>query len=264
MDAVSERVGWRRRTWLIIGAVVLLVVVWGALLVVKTWSAYRHDKQGLASLEQVKANLNPGQLTSAQSVHLLDAAKAEFASAQSDLASPLFTPITIVPVLGRQVRSVRALSAAAVTVSEVGSSFLSQVHGVLDEPHTAGPERVASLRQLSGIAASAQRQLAAIDTGPSAALIAPLASKHDEFVTQLNDARVRLTKAAGVSAAVAGILQGPQTYVVLASNNAEMRSGSGAFLDVGVATTSNGSVQLGDFGPSGQRTLPVGAVPVDR
>ncbi len=262
MDAVSERVGWRRRTWLVISAVVLVLVVWGALVAVKTVSAYHHDKQGLASLEQVKANLTPGQLTSAESVHLLDAAKAEFAAARSDLSSPLFTPITIVPVLGRQVRSVRALSSAAVTVSEVGSSFLSQVHGVLDEPHTAGPERVASLRQLSTIAASAQRQLAGIDTGPSAALVAPLASKHDEFVNQLDDARLRLAKAAGVSAAVAGILQGPQTYVVLASNNAEMRSGSGAFLDVGVATTSNGSVQLGDFSPSGQKTLPVGAVPV--
>ena len=65
-----------------------------------------------------------------------------------------------------------------------------------------------------------------------------------------------------MSAAVATILQGPQTYVVLAANNAEMRAGSGAFLDVGVATTSDGSIQLGDLGPSGERTLPVGAVPV--
>ena len=262
MVAVSERVGWRRRTWLIIGAVVVVVVLWTGLLAAKTWSAYQHDRQGLASLEQVKANLTPGQLTSAGSVHLLDAARGEFASAQSDLSSPLFTPMTIVPVLGRQVRSVRALSSAAATVSEVGSTFVTQVHGLLDQPHTAGPERVASLRQLSTIAASAQRQLAAIDTGPSQALVGPLATKRNEFVTQLTDARLRLTKAAGVSAAVATILQGPQTYVVLASNNAEMRSGSGAFLDVGVATTSDGSVQLGDLSPSGERTLPVGAVPV--
>ena len=261
MVAVSERVGGRR-TWLIVGGVALVLVLWGALLAMRTVSAYHHDQRGLASLEQVKANLSPDQLTSAGSVHLLDSARAEFASARSDLSSPLFTPVTWVPVLGRQVRSVRALSSAAATVSEVGATFLAQVHGVLNEPHTAGPERVTSLRQLSAIAASAQRQLAVIDTGPSQALVAPLARKHDEFVNQLNDARLRLTRAAGVSASVATILQGPQTYVVLASNNAEMRSGSGAFLDVGVATTSDGSIQLGDLGPSGERTLPVGAVPV--
>jgi hypothetical protein len=239
-----------------------VVVAWAALVAVKTWSAYRHDQAGLASLEQVKAHLTPGQLTSSGSVHLLDAAQSEFKSAQSDLSSPLITPMTIVPVLGRQVRSVRALSAAAGTVSAVGSEFLSQVHGVLDEPHTAGPERVTSLRQLATIAASAERQLAGIDTGPSSALVAPLARKRNEFVTQLDDARLKLARAAGVSAAVATILQGPQTYVVLASNNAEMRSGSGAFLEVGSATTANGSVQLGDLSPSGDRTLPVGAVPV--
>jgi len=260
--AVSERVGWRRRTWLIIGAVVVLLVVWAGLLGAKAWSAYRHDQKGLANLEQVKSELTPGQLTSTGSVQLLDAARAEFASAQADLSSPLFTPMTVVPVIGRQIRSARALSTAAGTVSEVGATLVAQAHTVLNEPHTAGPDRVRALEELSSIAASAQRSLAGIDTGPSAGLVAPLASKRNEFVRQLDDARLRLAKAAGVSAAVATILQGPETYVVLASNNAEMRSGSGAFLDVGSATTSNGSIQLGDLSPSGQRTLPVGAVPV--
>ena len=72
---------------------------------------------------------------------------------------------------------------------------------------------------------------------------APLARKHDEFVSQLDDARTRLAKAAAVSAVVATILQGPQTYLVLASNNAEMRAGSGAFLEVGTADT------VGRLGP---------------
>ncbi len=260
--AVSERVGWRRRTWLIIGVVVVLLVVWAALLGVKAWSAYRHDQKGLANLEQVKSELTPGELTSHGSVQLLDAARAEFASAQADLSSPLFSPLTVVPVIGRQIRSARALSAAAGTVSEVGATLVAQAHAVLNAPHAAGPDRVRALQELSSIAASAQRSLAGIDTGPAAGLVAPLASKRNEFVSQLDDARLRLAKAAGVSSAVATILQGPQTYVVLASNNAEMRSGSGAFLDVGSATTSNGSVQLGDLSPSGQRTLPVGAVPV--
>jgi hypothetical protein len=240
--------------------VAVVVLAWALLLGIRTMSAYHHDKSGLATLEQVKADLTPGGVTSSESARLLDQAHAQFSSAQSDLSSPLFAPITVVPVLGRQFTAVKDLSTAAGTVSQVGSTFLSQVHGLLDAPHGAGPERVASLRQLGTLSLAAERQLADVDTGPSQALVSPLASKRDEFVTQLDDARTRLTKAAGVSAAVATILQGPQTYLVLAANNAEMRAGSGAFLDAGAATTSAGSVSLGNLGPSGARTLPAGAV----
>ena len=232
------------------------------ILAVKAVSAYHHDQKGLAALQQVRSQLGPDDLTSSSSVVQLDAARAEFDAAGSALSSPLFGPITVVPVIGRQLRSVRALSSAAGTVSGVGSSYITQVQGVLHQPHGAGPDRVTSLRALAAVSSTAQHQLSHVDTGPSQALVAPLASKHDEFTGQLDEARSRLTNAAGVSAAVATILQGPQTYLVLASNNAEMRAGSGAFLDVGTATMSNGTVHMSPFEPSGDHPLPVGAVPV--
>ena len=260
MVAVSKRGGKRRRRRLIGACVLVIVALWAVILAERTLSAYHHDKSGLAALQQVKSNLSPRDLTSSASVRILNQAHAEFASAQSELSSPLFFPVEVVPVVGRQFRAVQALSIAAGTVSQVGSAFVTDVHGQLNQPHGAGPERVASLRKLASLSASAESQLARIDTGPSQALVAPLASKRNEFVAQLNDARSRLTKAAGVSAVVATILQGPQAYVVLASNNAEMRAGSGAFLDVGMATTADGSVHLGDLSPSGNRTLPAGAV----
>ena len=264
MVAVSARGNRRRRRWLIATAIVAVVVVWAVVLGVKTLSAYHHDRDGLAALEQVKANLTPGQLTSSATERVLNQASAQFASAHSDLSSPFFAPVTVIPVIGRQFRAVRALGTAAGTVSQVGSTFLSEVTGLLNQPHSAGPERVASLRQLGAYSLSAERQLAAVDTGPSQALVAPLASKRNEFVTQLNAARLRLVKAAGVSAAVATILEGPQNYVVLASNNAEMRAGSGTYLEVGSATTSGGSVTLSGLSPSGDHALPVGAVQCQR
>jgi hypothetical protein len=242
--------------------VVVVVVAWLLVIGTKAMSAYRNDKNGLALLEQVKSNLSPGELTSSESQRLLDAAHAQFASAQSDLSSPLFAPVTIVPVIGRQFRSVRDLSTAAGTVSSVGASFLSDVHALLNQPHGAGQDRVASLRKLSAISLSSARQLDDVNTGPSQALVAPLASKYNQFVTQLNVARLRLTRAAGVSAATASILQGPQTYLVLAANNAEMRAGSGAFLEVGTAMPQDGSVHLGGLQPSGNLPLTEGEVPV--
>ncbi len=225
-------------------------------------SAYHHDKEGLASLEQVKSDLAPGTVTSQTSVRLLDQAHGQFSQAQSDLSSPIFAPITVVPVLGRQFREVKALSSAAGTVSQVGSSFLSEVHGLLNAPHGAGPQRVASLRQLGTLSFAAEKQLANVNTGPSQALVGPLATKRAEFLTQLDDARDKLTKAAGVSAAVASILEGPQSYLVLASNNAEMRAGSGTFLEVGEATAGDGSVTLGNLDASAEHALPEGAVKV--
>jgi hypothetical protein len=250
-----------RRRWVLAAAAVVLVV-WGGVLASRSWSAYQSDKRGLAALEQVKGNLAPGTLTSAATVRTLQVAEGDFRQASADLSSPLFGPVTILPVVGRQLRSVRAITSGAVVVSGTGATFVGQVQTVLDQPRGGGPQRVASLRQLGRLSAAAAADLDGIDTGPSNALIAPLATKRAEFVSQLTTVRDRLTSAAAVSSAVAAILQGPRTYLVLASNNAEMRAGSGAFLEVGTATTADGSVHLGDLTPSGDLTLPEGAVPV--
>ena len=56
------------------------------------------------------------------------------------------------------------------------------------------------------------------------------------------------------------ILQGPATYLLLAGNNAEMRSGLGAFLEAGIVTTGNGELHLSDMVPTTSLTLPPGAV----
>ena len=180
---MSDKRGRRRRRWLIALAVVVVVVVWGLIVGLKTLSAYHHDKRGLAALEQVKADLSPGDLTSAQSTRLLDQAHAEFVSAQSELSSPLFAPIIVVPVhrpavhrgpgpeLGRRHR----LSGRVFV-------HLRRCTVCSNEPHGAGPERVASLRKLGALSLSAEHQLASVNTGPSQALVGPLAAKYNEFV----------------------------------------------------------------------------------
>ena len=247
---------------MVASVVVLVLVAWAAVVAVGAWSAYHHDQAGLAELETVRSHLDPGTVTAASTEQSLHAAATEFGAAHDDLTGPLMTPVTWLPVVGRQLRSVQSLSSAAQQVATIGSTFLAQVHDVIDQPHGAGPERVASLRRLSLLSATAVRQLDGVDTGPGQALVGPLARKHDEFVSQLDDARDRLARAAGVSAVTATILQGPQTYLVLAGNNAEMRAGSGSFLEVGTADTSDGNVHLGEFGPSGNLQLVPGQVPV--
>jgi len=259
---VSEAVPGRRTKWIVGAAVVVALLGWGAYVAAGVWSAYRHDQRGLAGLETVRSHLDPTTVTATSTERSLRAASVEFAAAHAALTGPLMAPAMWVPVLGRQLRSARSLSSAADQVATIGASFLVQVHDVLDQPHGAGPERVQSLRHLSALSLTASHQLDAIDTGPGQALVSPLARKHDQFVTQLDDARHRLATAAQVSAVVATILQGPQTYLVLAGNNAEMRSGSGAFLEVGTADTADGTIHLGQLGPSGNLALAPGQVVV--
>ncbi len=71
-----------------------------------------------------------------------------------------------------------------------------------------------------------------------------------------------LARTSEAAAAAATILQGPGTYLLLAGNNAEMRSGSGAFEEAGTITTGNGELHLSDMVPTSSLTLPAGAVPV--
>jgi hypothetical protein len=251
----------RRRQWIVLG-IVGVVLVWGALATSQVLAAYHAGQQGTAELDRVRLHLTPGDLTAAGTQLRLRSAEQDFAGAHASLSSWVLAPLTVVPVAGRQLASLRGLSAAAGQVAATGSTFLAQTHVVLHAPHGAGPQRIEALRRLSVLSSMAADRLGSIETGPSRALMAPLAAKHDQFVTDLERTRGRLERAGQVSAIVADILQGPQTYLVMASNNAEMRSGSGMFLDIGMATTGEGSVHLGKMTLSSDLIVPPGAVTV--
>jgi hypothetical protein len=147
-------------------------------------------------------------------------------------------------------------------VSDVGATAVAEAKVVLDAPHHLGPDRITALRRLAWLGQATYAALAKIDTGPSAALIGPVASKHNDFIRQLTQAETKLEHAATVATAVAGILQGPERYLILMGNNAEMRAGSGAFLEAGVLSTTNGELQLSDLMPTAEIPAAPGAVPV--
>ena len=251
----------RTRRWVLSGIAVLFVV-WAGVAAGEVLAGYRADQRGIAAIDQVSGHTAADELTSGGARRQLDSARREFASAHDSFTSWVLAPLTVVPVAGRQLRSLQDLSSGAGEVASVGETFLSQVHAVVHAPHGAGPARITALRKLSALSSAAAHRLDHIDTGPSAALVAPLAAKRQTFVAQLDETRQRLIRAAQVSTAAADILEGPRTYLVMAANNAEMRAGSGMYLDVGTATTGGGSVHLGPMALSSGLLLPAGAVTV--
>jgi hypothetical protein len=228
-----------------------VVVLWGLAVAVLLVTGLRDARHAMAQVTEAKANLSAADLVSGTPGPQLAQAGAGFSRAKSLLDSPLMAPIDILPVLGRQLRSVQDLAGAAAQVSDIGAGAITEARSVLDAPHHLGPDRITALRRLAALGRRTNAALLGIDTGPSEALIGPVASKRNEFVSQVSSAEAKLEHASAVASAVAGILQGPEQYLVLMGNNAEMRAGSGAFLELGLLSTSDGQLHLSDVMPSG-------------
>lgn len=260
IDAAGPR-RWSRR-WKVGAAVVALVVIWAVAAVVDVVVAADHIHHGEAAVQSARQGLSADGILSGAPVGSLRSAQSNFASAHGLLSSPLLWPVDVLPVLGRQLRSVQDLSSAAQQVAHIGIGAVGRSQALLRLPHTAGPDRVAALHQLAALAASTHSALAGVNLGPDQALIGPLAREHNTFLSDLTQIRNTLARTSEAASAAATVLQGPQTYLLLAGNNAEMRSGSGAFEEAGTITTGNGELHLSDMTPTSSLTLPAGAVPV--
>ncbi len=246
----------------ITAAIVAILVVWAVAVVVDVLVAAEHIHHGQAAVQSARSGLSADGILSGAPVGSLRSAESDFSSAHGLLSSPLLWPVDILPVAGRQLRSVQDLSGAARQVAATGIVAVGQSQKLLRLPHTAGPDRVAALHQLATLAASTHAQLAGINLGPDQALFGPLAHERATFSTDLAQVRTTLARTSEAASSAATILQGPGTYLLVAGNNAEMRSGSGAFLEAGIVTTGNGELHLSDMQPTASLTLPPGAVTV--
>ena len=169
----------------------------------------------------------------------------------------MLAPARIIPILGRQIRSSDALTSAATRISDVAIAAITEGRTVLTLPRRTGPQRVALLRRTASLADRAERQIAAVDLGPSEGLLGPLRRARSELGEELASLRSTLRAGASGAKAASDLLQGPRRTLVFAANNAEMRAGSGMFLAVGEMATTRGSISL-------ERMLSVAAVPIPR
>jgi hypothetical protein len=215
------------------------------------------------SVDKAQDKADPAGLAKGRPLGDLRRARTRFRRAHALVDNPVVLPLRALPVVGRQMRSVATLAAAAAHVSDVGIGAVTEAKGVLDLPHGGGPERVALLRRLQGLATATDGRLASIDLGPRLGLVSPLASARNQIARQLAELRDGLGRATAGANAAADLLQGPHRYLVVAANNAEMRAGSGMWLSLGELTTENGTLHLGAVQSQGFFPIPRGQVKVD-
>jgi hypothetical protein len=235
----------RMRRWPIVAAVGLVVVLW-ALLSLRVVLQARSDLHaGVRSVDQARQQMTPSALASGRPVANLRQAQADFTRADHELRSSLLIGIHNMPVLGRQIQALQAVSAGAARVASITAGGVTSADSILSAP--AGP-LVTETRVLTAMAAvgrGVQGQLKTVRLGPGDALIAPVAQARQKLAGDISQLQSALQRGLQGSTALEDLLTGSHHFLVFAANNAEMRAGSGMFLTAGVLSTGSTGLSLG-------------------
>ncbi len=234
------------------------VLVSGALL----FLAHRRAAEGLDALQQARDELTANALLQGKGVNVLSEAERDFSSAHSVASNPLLAPWRLVPIINNNVSSVRSLTSSAEQIARAGATAARQSAVALRQHPATGAQRLALLGNISAIAGQANDAVRNVGAGPDSQLIGPVATAHTTFVDRQHKLQTATADARALAVGAAQLLTGPRRYLVLAANNAEMRNGSGMFLEAGVATFANGAFSVGPMQSTEVFNLPAGAVPM--
>ena len=241
--------------------VLVLLAAWALYVAAVVGLAARDLQQGRRIATAV-AHRGAPALADGQSSADLRAARARFQRARDRLHGPALSPVRVVPLLGRQLRTATAVSSAAARAATVGAGAVDDGRRILAMPHGDGPQRVAQVRALASLAARTDARLAPLTFGPRGGLLPAVAHARAKIVAQVAGIRAGLRKGAAGAGAVADLLAGPRRYLAFAANNAEMRAGSGMFLSVGELVTQDGALHLSGMSTVQDVPVPPG-VPLD-
>lgn len=185
----------------------------------------------------------------------LRAARADLADAADDLRSPVLAPVRVMPVLGRQLRAVQDLTDAAERTSAATATSLETLRGILDEAGSDPASRLAATERSQQVLSQLSGTLADIGPGSERALLGAVRDARQRFGGQLDDLREAVDRATTTVAGVNALLRGPNRYLVFAANSAEMRAGSGMYLQAAELDLVDGTMTLGDFSFTGDLYL---------
>lgn len=226
--------------------------------------ARREAQAGTDQLQQIREEPDPRDLLDGTALPVIESAQRDFESARDRARSPLLAPLRMVPLLGRQVESFGSISAAAGKIAAVSLEGAQAVRRELGGDIPPGDERVQTLRDLADIAEATSARLATIPLGPSNDLLGPVAAARADLAEEKDSVELALLYTRDAARALAGLMDGPSRYLLVAGNNAEMRAGSGMFLSVGLLEFAGGRLQLSGVESSADLRLEEGVAYRDR
>jgi hypothetical protein len=251
------------RRWLVLAAAAGAgAAVWILVALLTLLSARDATRAGVDVLERSRDLLTPEAVADGRGLDVLQEAQEHFDRARDRARSPWLTPLRVLPVLGRQVRSVDALTTAAADVADIGVETLDATDDELTRVPADGAARVGTADRIADAASRAAARLGEVDLGPDRALIGALRDARRRLDERLTDLQGAVSRLHDASRALARFLRGPSNYLVLAANNNEMRMGSGTYLSIGELRLDDGSASVDGMTSSGELGLDEGAVAV--
>jgi len=160
-----------------------------------------------------------------------------------------------IPTVGPQVRAARVLSRSAAQVGDIAYKAAVNARAQLDAPRAGPAARLHLIDALRQDMVVVDEQLKQVSTRTDGKLTHSLARARDQLVTKLDQAKTQITDGLTLTATLRTMLAGPRTYLVLAGNNAEMRSG-GITTAAGLIHFEGGDLTTGPFISSFDLFLP--------
>lgn len=185
--------------------------------------------------------------TAEQSQKELQAAAGHFDDASERLDSFVVAPARVIPVLGRQLRATRTLTGSAAAVSAESAAALGELLDIVEDRESTPAGRLEAVDKTKATLDRLAAELKSTDLGPDDGLFDSVREGRERFATELAELTSSVESARVAVAGVSSFLTGPTSYLVLAANNAEMRSGSGMILQVGTVEVVNGAFTLSNF-----------------
>lgn len=233
-----------RLRWLLAGFGVVLL--WSFYVGYSGIQAARSASEGRDLAEQLTGDYSAEQLLRGEGDDQLGATRDAFDDAAGRLNGAAFAPIRVLPWLGRQTRSAAALTAAGRDVADLGLELTAVTGPMVRQLDTKLLEQADALETLAPVLRQLHTDAAAIDLGPSQALIGRLSEARADFSEKLADLLDVLDRSADAALGVSDLLRGPTRYLLFAANNSQMQSGAGKLLSVGVLTIEDGDFFVSD------------------
>ena len=233
-------------------AITLLLVIPGALLVTSGKSAMSDARTLMSQGSALASQIQSGDVQGAQrtATNLSSIAK----QLDNNVSSPLWTPLTFVPVYGEDVRQIRTLASVASVLSDqvlvpitqglpVDGSAKFFVNGGLNIPMIQAV--LIPIGSASEVVQKCCQQVDDLGETHIAQLQEPL-----ETIKGLMG---MLSEVSGYAGDLARVLpdvfgaNGPRTYLIIACSESELRSVGGFPGSAGLLTMDNGKMEIGDL-----------------